>query len=124
VPRIARAESYPSRPIHFVVGFPTGGAGDLIARLIGNAPSERLNQTILLESKAGASGNIATEYVVRARPDGYTLLDITSVNAWNLSLYDNLKFDILRLSDTAIMSARHCHPSGESETHARCRKRM
>jgi tripartite-type tricarboxylate transporter receptor subunit TctC len=96
LPGIARAENYPARPIHFVVGFPPGGAGDLIARLVGNALSERLNQTIVIESRAGASGNIATEYVIRARADGYTLLDITAINAWNASLYDNLKFDILR----------------------------
>lgn len=96
MPHVARAENYPSRPIRFVVGFPAGGAGDLIARLVGNALSERLNQTILIENRAGASGNIATEYVIRARPDGYTLLDVTAINAWNVSLYDNLKFDILR----------------------------
>jgi tripartite-type tricarboxylate transporter receptor subunit TctC len=96
MPHVARAEEYPSRPIHFVVGFPPGGAGDLIARLVGNALSERLNQTVVIESRAGASGNIATEYVIRARPDGYTLLDVTAINAWNVSLYDNLKFDILR----------------------------
>jgi tripartite-type tricarboxylate transporter receptor subunit TctC len=96
VPRVAWAESYPSRPIHFVVGFPAGGAGDLVARLIGNALSERLSQPIIVENRAGAASNTATEYVIRARPDGYTLLDVTSVNAWNVSLYDNLKFDILR----------------------------
>src|ERR1700747_1864267 len=96
MPHVARAENYPTRPIHFVVGFPPGGAGDLIARLVGNALSERLNQTVVIESRAGASGNIATEYVIRARPDGYTLLDVTAINAWNVSLYDNLKFDILR----------------------------
>jgi tripartite-type tricarboxylate transporter receptor subunit TctC len=96
LPRAAWAERYPSRPMHFVVGFPVGGAGDLVARLIGNALSERLGQSIIVENRAGASSNIATEYVIRARPDGYTLLDITSVNAWNVSLYDNLKFDILR----------------------------
>jgi tripartite-type tricarboxylate transporter receptor subunit TctC len=96
IARGARAENYPSRPIHFVVGFPPGGAGDLIARLVGNALSERLNQTVVIENRAGASGNIATEYVIRARPDGYTLLDVTAINAWNVSLYDNLKFDILR----------------------------
>jgi tripartite-type tricarboxylate transporter receptor subunit TctC len=96
VPRVARAERYPLQPIHFVVGFPAGGAADLVARLIGNALSERLSQTILVENRAGAASNIATEYVIRAQPDGYTLLDVTSVNAWNVSLYDNLKFDILR----------------------------
>jgi tripartite-type tricarboxylate transporter receptor subunit TctC len=96
VPRIAWAENYPSRPIRFVVGFPAGGAGDLIARLVGNGLAERLNQTILIENRAGASGNIATEYVIRSRPDGYTLLDVTAINAWNASLYENLKFDILR----------------------------
>jgi tripartite-type tricarboxylate transporter receptor subunit TctC len=95
LPRLAWAEAYPSRPVHLIVGFPPGGAADLISRLIGQWLSERLGQQFVIENRAGASSNIATELVVHASPDGYTLLDLTSVNAWNVALYDNLKFDIL-----------------------------
>src|SRR6516164_11039616 len=95
LPRLAWAEAYPSRPVHLIVGFPPGGAADLISRLIGQWLSERLGQQIVVENRAGASSNIATDLVIHATPDGYTLLDLTSVNAWNVALYDNLKFDIL-----------------------------
>jgi tripartite-type tricarboxylate transporter receptor subunit TctC len=96
VSRIAGAQSYPSRPIHLIVGFPPGGAADLISRLVGQSLSERLGQPIVVENRAGASSNLATEIFVHAPPDGYTLLDLTAVNAWNVSLYDNLKFDLIQ----------------------------
>ena len=96
LPQLAWAEKYPSRPVHLIVGFPPGGAADLISRLIGQWLSERLGEQFVIENRAGASSNIATEMVVQAPPDGYTLLDLTSVNAWNVALYDNLKFDIIR----------------------------
>ena len=90
------ALDYPTRPIHLIVGFPPGGAADLLSRLVGQALSERLGQQIVVENRAGASSNIATEFVVRAAPDGYTLLDVTSVNSWNAALFNNLKFDFIR----------------------------
>jgi len=95
LPRMAWAEAYPSRPVHLIVGFPPGGAADLISCLICQWLSERLGQQIVVENRAGASSNIATDLEIHATPDGYTLLDLTSVNAWNVALYDNLKFDIL-----------------------------
>jgi tripartite-type tricarboxylate transporter receptor subunit TctC len=76
---MAWAEAYPSRPVHLIVGFPPSGAADLISRLIGQWLSERLGQQIVVENRAGASSNIATDLVIHATPDGYTLLDLTSV---------------------------------------------
>lgn len=95
LPRVAWGLDYPTRPVHLVVGFPPGGAGDLISRLVGLRLTERFGQQVVIENRAGASSNIAAEMVVHASPDGYTLLDLTSVNAWNVALYDNLKFDII-----------------------------
>jgi tripartite-type tricarboxylate transporter receptor subunit TctC len=96
MPRTAWPLDYPTRPIHLIVGFPPGGAADLLSRLVGQALSERLGQQIVIENRAGASSNIATEFVVHAAPDGYTLLDVTSVNSWNAALFNNLKFDFIR----------------------------
>jgi tripartite-type tricarboxylate transporter receptor subunit TctC len=96
LPRIGWALDYPTRPIHLIVGFPPGGSSDLVSRLVGQALSERLGQQIVIENRAGASSNIATEFVVHATPDGYTLLDVTSVNSWNTALFNNLKFDFIR----------------------------
>jgi tripartite-type tricarboxylate transporter receptor subunit TctC len=95
-PHVARAQAYPSRPVRMIVGFPAGGGGDLVARLIGQWLSERLGQPFIIENRAGAGSNLGTEAVVRAPPDGYTLLQATAANAWNTTLYDNLKFDFLR----------------------------
>jgi tripartite-type tricarboxylate transporter receptor subunit TctC len=94
--RIGRAQAYPSRPVHIVSGFPPGGVNDTYARLIGQWLSERLGQQFVIENRAGAGGNIAAESVVRAAPDGYTLLVATSADAWNATLYDNLKFNFVR----------------------------
>jgi tripartite-type tricarboxylate transporter receptor subunit TctC len=94
--KFAHAESYPTRPIHFVVGFPAGGPNDILARLIGQWLSERLGQPVIVENSSGASGNIATEAVVRAPADGYTLLMVGPANAINASLNDELKFNFLR----------------------------
>ncbi len=94
--RIVRAQAYPSRPVHIVSGFPPGGVNDTYARLIGQWLSERLGQQFIIENRAGAGGNIAAESVVRAPPDGYTLLVATSADAWNTTLYDNLKFNFVR----------------------------
>ena len=96
IAKFARAESYPTRPIHFIVGFPAGGPNDILARLIGQWLSERLGQPVIVEDRPGASSNIATEAVVRAPADGYTLLMVGPANAINASLYDGLKFNFLR----------------------------
>jgi len=93
--RIARAQSYPSRPINLVITFPAGGAPDIIGRLTGRWP-ERLGQPFVIENRPGFGGNIATEYVVRASPDGYTILMPVSTNAMNATLYPNLKFNFMR----------------------------
>jgi tripartite-type tricarboxylate transporter receptor subunit TctC len=92
----ARALDYPTRPVHLVVGFAAGGGADIIARLIGAPLSDRLGQTIVVDNRPGAGTNIATEFVVKAPPDGYTLLLANSPNAINATLYDNLSFNFIR----------------------------
>jgi tripartite-type tricarboxylate transporter receptor subunit TctC len=96
VARIARAQAYPARPVRLIAGFPAGGVLDLFARLIGQWLSERLGQPFIVENRAGAGGNLAAEAVVKAPPDGYTLLQIGAHNAWNVTLYDNLSFNFIR----------------------------
>jgi tripartite-type tricarboxylate transporter receptor subunit TctC len=86
---IAWAQNYPSRPVRWIVGFPAGGAADIVARIMGQWLSERLGQQFVIENRPGAASNIAAEAVVRAHPDGYTLLWVTQVNATNTTLYDN-----------------------------------
>ena len=95
--RIARADTYPSRPVHFIVGFSPGSASDINARLIGQWLSDRMGQTFVIDNRSGAGGNIATEYVIRAKPDGYTLLYMSTAVAINPTLYEGkLSFDALR----------------------------
>ena len=96
VSHIARAQNYPTRPVRIVVGFPPGGSNDLYARLIGQWLTEHFGGQFIVENRTGAGGNVATDSVTRAAPDGYTLLLTSSVDAWNTALYDNLKFDYLR----------------------------
>ena len=93
---IANALGYPTRPVHIVVGFPAGGAPDIIARLIGQWLSERLGQQFLVDNRPGAAGNIGTEIVAKAPPDGYTLLLAVSTTAVNAALYTNLNFNFIR----------------------------
>ncbi len=93
---LARAQTYPARPVHIIVGFPPGGAADITARLIGQWLSERMGQQFLIENRPGAGTNIATETVVRAAPDGYTLLLVSVANTVNASLYERLNFDFMR----------------------------
>jgi tripartite-type tricarboxylate transporter receptor subunit TctC len=96
VSRIARAQAYPTRPVRIVVGFAAGGGSDIMARLIGQWLSDRLGQSFVIENRPGAGTNIATEAVVRARPDGYTLLLVGPPQAVNATLYNNLTFNFLR----------------------------
>jgi tripartite-type tricarboxylate transporter receptor subunit TctC len=96
VPGVARARSYPSRPVRIVVGFAAGGTGDILARLIGQWLSERLGQPFVVDNRPGGGGNISTEAVVRAPPDGYTLLQVGTSHAVNATLYDKLSFDLIR----------------------------
>src|ERR1700757_2784958 len=94
--RIARAQAYPTRPVRIIVPFPAGQATDTIARLMGQSLSERLGQPFVLENRTGAGGNIGTESVVRATPDGYTLLLVGVSNAMNATLYKKLNFNFIR----------------------------
>jgi tripartite-type tricarboxylate transporter receptor subunit TctC len=96
VSRIASAQAYPSRPVRLIVGAPPGGGFDIVARLMGQWLSERLGQSFVIENRPGAGSNIATEAVVRALPDGYTLLLVTAVNAISTSLYEKLSFNLSR----------------------------
>jgi tripartite-type tricarboxylate transporter receptor subunit TctC len=91
--RIARAEAYPTRPVRLIVGFPAGGIVDVFARLMGQWLSERFGQQFVIENRTGAGSNLATEVVVKAPPDGYTLLMINAVNTRNATLYENLNFN-------------------------------
>src|SRR5215469_5228123 len=91
--RYARPESYPTRPVRFVVGFPAGSATDIVGRLIAQSLSERLGQQFIVDNRPGAASNIAAEVVVRAVPDGYTLLQVTPPNAINVTVYDKLSFN-------------------------------
>src|SRR3954469_21361774 len=95
-PHLAKAQVYPSRPVHLVVGFPPGGPTDIAARPMGQWLSERLGQQIIIENRPGAGSNIGTEAVVRAPPDGYTLFLAYSSNAINATLYDKLNFNFIR----------------------------
>ena len=90
------AADYPTRPVKWVVGYPPGGATDIIARLIGQRLSERLGQQFVIENKPGAGNNIATESVINAEPDGYTVLLVNPANYINATLYANLKFNLVR----------------------------
>src|SRR5262245_16149057 len=95
MPRFAWAQSYPSRPVRIIVPFPAGQASDTIARLIGQSLSERLGQSFVIENRTGAGGNIGTESVVRAMPDGHTLLLVGLTNAMNATLYKKLNFNFI-----------------------------
>ena len=117
----AIAQSYPTRPVHLIVGFPPGGGTDLVARLMGQTLSERLGQPFVIENRPGAGTNIATEAAVRAAPDGHTLLYVTAANAINASLYDKLNFNFQRdvapvAAIVRLASAMVVHPSFPAKT--------
>jgi len=96
LPRIARAQTYPTRPVKIVVGFAAGGGTDIVARLTGQWLSERVGQPFIIENRPGASGNLATEAVVRAPADGYTLLIASAADATSATFYDKLNFNFIR----------------------------
>src|SRR5262249_23741015 len=96
LPRIAWAQAYPTRPVHWIVGFTPAGGNDIVARLMGQWLSERLGQPFVIEKRPGGGTNIATEAVVNAPPDGYTLLLANLANAINATLYEKLNFNFIR----------------------------
>jgi tripartite-type tricarboxylate transporter receptor subunit TctC len=96
VSRMARAQTYPARPVRFIVPAAPGNTSDILARLLGQWLAERLGQPFIIENRPGAGTNIGTEAVVRSAPDGYTLLLITPANAINATLYDRLNFNFIR----------------------------
>jgi hypothetical protein len=103
VSRIAWAQAYPTRPVRLIVPFGSAGATDITARLMGQWLSARLGQQFIIENRPGAGGNIGTEAVVRAPPDGHTLVMAGNFNAWNVTLYDKLSFNFL--SDIAPIAS-------------------
>ena len=116
VARAARADTFPSHPVHLVVGFAAGSTTDILARLMGQWLSQRLGQQFVIENRPGAGGNIGAETVVKAAPDGYTLLMVPPAVAANAALYEHLNFDFLR--DTApiagvvrLPNVAEVHPS-------------
>jgi tripartite-type tricarboxylate transporter receptor subunit TctC len=104
--RLAWAQAYPARPVHILVGFPAGGTGDVVARLISQRLSEHLGRPFIVENRPGASSNIAAEAVSRASPDGYTLLLVTTTNAVNAILFDKLSFNFIRDTTPVAGAAR------------------
>ncbi len=112
----ARADAYPTRPVRMINGFPAGGPSDIFGRLFGQWLTERLGQPFLMESRPGAGSNIATEYVVRAPADGYTLFVMTSANTINATLYNNLPYNFIRdmapvASFVRVPQVLEIHPS-------------
>src|SRR6516165_6595290 len=96
MPRAAAALDYPTRPVHLVSCFPAGGPNDIVARLLGQCLSERLARPFVIENRPGAGGTVGTEVVVRASPDGYTLLHVSTSHPINATLYDNLSYNFIR----------------------------
>jgi tripartite-type tricarboxylate transporter receptor subunit TctC len=121
VSRIAQAQAYPSRPVRLVVGFPPGGTADILARLMGQWLSDHLGQPFVVDNRPGAGSNIGTEAVARATPDGYTLIWLTTSNAINATLYQNLTYNLVRdiapvaeVARTTVAMA--VHPSVPAKT--------
>jgi tripartite-type tricarboxylate transporter receptor subunit TctC len=120
ISRMARAQTYPTRPVHLIEGFGAGGAPDIVARLIGQSLSEQLGQPFVIENRSGATSNIAAEAVARASPDGYTLLLITTANATNTTMF-KLNFNFIRdvapvASIVRVPLVMEVHPSVPART--------
>ncbi len=120
-PRRASAQTYPVRPVHWIVPAAAGGGNDIFARLMAQWLSERLGQPFIVENRPGAATNIATELVAKANPDGYTLLSATTLNAWNATLYPNLNYNFIRdiapiASITRTGGVLEVHPSVPAKT--------
>jgi tripartite-type tricarboxylate transporter receptor subunit TctC len=96
LPRVARPQAYPSRPVRLIVGFPPGGGVDVVARIMGQWLTDRLGTPFVVENRPGAGSNLAAEFVAKAAPDGYTLLLVSTANTVNATLYDKLSFNFLR----------------------------
>jgi tripartite-type tricarboxylate transporter receptor subunit TctC len=121
VSQIAKAQTYPSRPVRVITGFAAGGPGDLLMRLVGQWFSEHLGQPFIIENRLGAGGNIAAEVVVRAPPDGYTLLQVGPSNTINATLNDKPNFNFIRdiapvASIVRVPAVMEVHPSVPAET--------
>jgi tripartite-type tricarboxylate transporter receptor subunit TctC len=117
----AQAADYPNRPVRIIVGYPAGGATDILARIFGQYLSEKLGQQFVVENRAGAGNNLGTEAVVRAAPDGYTLLLVNPANAVNASLYKKLNFNFIRdIAPVAgfirVPNVMEVHPSVPAKT--------
>jgi tripartite-type tricarboxylate transporter receptor subunit TctC len=120
-PHVASAQVYPTRPVRLIVPLAPGGATDIVARLMGQWLSERLGQPFIIENRPGAGGNIGTDTVVKARPDGYTILMASTTNAINATLYDKLSFNFIRdIAPVATISRNTLvmvvHPSLPAKT--------
>jgi tripartite-type tricarboxylate transporter receptor subunit TctC len=121
MPQIATAQAYPSRPVHWIVGFPPGGATDIIARLMGQWLSERLGQSFVIDNRPGAGSNIGTEAVAHAPADGYTVLMMSAAQPINATLYEHLNYDFIRdIAPVASISREPnlmvVHPSVPAKT--------
>jgi tripartite-type tricarboxylate transporter receptor subunit TctC len=121
VSRVASAQTYPMRPVRLIAGFPAGGGTDVMARLVGQTLSERLGQPLVIENRPGANSNMGTEAVVRAAPDGYTLLMVGIANAINATSYDKLNFNFIRditpvAAVSGVPSIMVVHPSFPAKT--------
>jgi tripartite-type tricarboxylate transporter receptor subunit TctC len=117
----AFALDYPTRPVRLIVGYSPGGVNDIVARLTGQMLSQRLGQSFVVENRPGAGSNLGTEEVVRAIPDGYTLLEVGGSNAWNATIYDNLNFNFIRdiapvASTIRTFNVMEVHPSVPAKT--------
>src|SRR5262245_9572912 len=119
--QIAIAQVYPAQPVRVVIGFPAGAGGDIVIRIIGQWLSERLGQPFVIDNRPGAGGNIATEAVVRAPSDGYTLLLVTPPNVINATLYEKLNFNFIKdiapiAGLTLLPNVMVVHPSVPAKT--------